>query len=295
MANKFVIFTTIVGGYDVVKQPLVVDERFDYILFTDDLSNKKIGVWDVRAIPYEDDNLVKLSRYPKLMPTKVLPEYEASLYIDGTLQIATSYVYEKVIELYNNAVDWAGVTHYQRDCSYDEMCVIVGEFPKGVHDYDTIEWYVKLKKEGFPKHFGLYENNVIYRNHNEKITKIGDEWWASMQQYCKRDQFSLMYLLWKNPVKMDYILDKGIDTKHTQHFIYHYHKTPRKNVIMGFHERLRLHCWLRTKRYADWYGYVIEEASKLPFTKIALYEWEVYALIRFMFLSRIKNFIKSIL
>lgn len=292
--KDFVVYTIIVGGYDEVKQPIVTDDRFDYILFTDDISKPQIGVWQVREIPYKDDNLMRLSRYAKCLPTKVLPEYKASLYIDGTLQIATNFVYDRFIELYEKNVDWAGVTHYQRDCMYEEMCVIVGEFPKGIHDYETIEWYCKVKKSGFPRHFGLYENNVIYRIHSSKIASIGEDWWDSLRYYCKRDQFSLMSILWKYGVGLHYILPKGIDTKHTNHFVYSYHATQRKNVIMNFHEKVRYKCW-RTRNGGWWYGFVLEEASKFPFPKYSLYEWEMYAIIRYWLVGVIKVGIRRIL
>lgn len=286
--KDFVVYTIIVGGYDKVKQPIVTDDRFDYILFTDDTSKHRIGVWQVKDIPYKDDNLVRLSRYAKCLPTKVLPEYKASIYIDGTLQIATSYVYEKFIECYEKGIEWSGISHYQRSCIYEEMCVIVGEFPKGIHDYDTIEWYCALKNERFPRQFGLYENNAIYRRHIRKVSLIGEEWWKSLQYYCKRDQFSLMYYLWKHKVQLHYILQMGIDTKHTPHFIYSYHATPRKNVIMNIHEKIRYKCW--TSRYgARWYGFVLEEASKFPFPKFCLYEWEVYAIFRYWLVGKVKK------
>lgn len=296
MSTHFAIYTTIVGGYDVVKQPLVVDDRFDYILFTDDLSQKKIGIWEVRPIPYQDENLVRLSRYPKLLPTKVLPEYEASLYIDGTLQIATSFVYERFVELYDKKVEWAGIKHYYRNCLYEEMRAIVGAFGKGVHDYDCIEWYAKIKNEGFPAEYGLYENNVIYRKHNTNIERIGNEWWISMQHYCKRDQFSLMYLFWKYPITRDYFLIPKEDAKHTEHFVYTLHYAKREMITldkMGCMERLRVRCWQFTPWHDQWYGYVLERCYKFPIQSLSLPLWSVFAFFRYAIWGLTKRKIHS--
>ena len=77
--KKYVIYTVIVAGYDTIKQPLVVDDRFDYVFFTDEVKETKIGVWQVRPISYRDENKMRLSRYAKCLPTTVLPDYEASL------------------------------------------------------------------------------------------------------------------------------------------------------------------------------------------------------------------------
>lgn len=282
MTNKYVIYTVIVGNYDVIKQPLVTDERFDYVLFTDNVSNSKIGIWQVRSIPYKDSNLLRLSRYPKLHPCKVLSEYEASLYIDGTLQIATPYVYSRFIELVSKNIEWGGICHYHRDCIYEEMQEIVGCFMRGTHDYEAIEWYCKLKKEGFPRHYGLYENNCIFRLHTQNVQIIGDEWWATLNKLCKRDQFSLMYLLWKNPVTRDFFLDKSVDAKHTEHFVYTVHHAPRPEVIKGFHERIRYDCWRRSPDGWRCYGYILERASTFPIAKYALLYWELKSWLKYV-------------
>ena len=50
--NEFVIYTVRTGGYDDILQPKVVDNRFDYILFTDHTDASTIGIWQVKTIPY---------------------------------------------------------------------------------------------------------------------------------------------------------------------------------------------------------------------------------------------------
>ena len=39
--KKCVIYTAMVGGYDEIMQPLVVDDRFDYILFSNDIKENR--------------------------------------------------------------------------------------------------------------------------------------------------------------------------------------------------------------------------------------------------------------
>lgn len=294
--KDFAIYTIIVGGYDQPKQPIVVDDRFDYILFTDDTTKKSIGVWQLRPIKIQEKNLFQLSRYPKVLPTEVLPEYKASLYIDGTLQIADQWVYERFFELLKKEIEWAGIKHFYRNCLYEEMRAIVGAFGRGVHDYECIGWYTKLKKEGFPSEYGLYENNVIYRLHNKNIEKIGREWWKTLQHYCKRDQFSLMYLFWKNEIKRDFFLPPKEDAKHTKHFIYTLHAIPRTTITpqnMRFHEYIRFGTW----GYSPWkdksFGLILDFASKIPFPKHSLFLWEIYAFFRYFVPNKFLSVIRS--
>lgn len=292
MRNKFVIYSVIVGGYDEVKQPVVIDDRFDYVLFSDNIDVWQIGVWQVKRIPYNDDDLLRLSRYPKLMPNKVLPEYEASLYIDGTLQIASDYIYDRFFELIRSNVEWGGIKHYYRDCIYDEICGIVTFPDKATHDYECIKWFMKLKKEGFPSHFGLYENNVIFRLHNDNVAMIGELWWQTLETLCRRDQFSLMYLFWKYPMSRDYFLIPEEDAKHTNHFIYNKHSNSRKNTVLNFNEKLRRICWSRSPYREKWYGYVLEHVCWFPISWLALPLWEVYALIRYAIPDKTKEIVR---
>lgn len=288
--KDFAIYTVIVGGYDQPKQPIVVDDRFDYILFTDDTTKKSIGVWQLRPIKIQEKNLFQLSRYPKVLPTEVLPEYKASLYIDGTLQIADQWVYERFFELYSSKYEWAGIQHFFRNCLYEEMHAIIGTMDKSVHDYDCIEWYTKLKREGFPSHYGLYENNVIFRKHSENISQIGITWWDTLKKQCKRDQFSLMYIFWKKEIPRSFFLPKNEDAKHSKHFIYTLHQKPRTIITsqnMKFHEYLRFGVWGYTPWNKEWFGKILDHAYKIPFPKISLYLWEIYALFRYFLVKKV--------
>lgn len=42
--KKFVIYSVLVGNYDDVLQPAVIDDRFDYILFSNDINENNMGV-----------------------------------------------------------------------------------------------------------------------------------------------------------------------------------------------------------------------------------------------------------
>lgn len=217
--KEFVIYTVLVGGYDDVLQPKVVDDRFDYVLFSNDFKETKQGVWTVREIPkvVEYDNK-RLSRYPKTHPETLLADYKASLYIDANIQILDQWVYDRFIELYNQNIEFAGIQLVLtgRDCIYEhsfDMCQALLE-----HDHVAIRQCHRLHELGFPRHFGLNENNVLFRIHSDKMKATDEEWWDWILNYSSRDQFSFMYCLWKNGVPLNYFLPKGEDTRNGEHF-----------------------------------------------------------------------------
>lgn len=235
--KKKVVYTSLTGNYDNLLQPLVVDDSFDYICFSNDIHEEKIGIWEIRRIPYSNSDNTRLSRYVKLMPHKVLQDYEYSLWMDANMQIAT----EKLYDIVNKRIE-EGYPIYQvpspfRDCIYDEIRHTY--LSRKVNLKDARKQFKHLKNEGFPNHYGLYENGLILRKHNEEIAKLVSEgWWEEYQTYCHRDQFSLSYVYWMNNFKPKYIFDEHHCARNVDCIIYHVH--PRKLGLLKKNKIIRL-------------------------------------------------------
>lgn len=271
--KDFVVYTVLTGGYDNITQPLVVDDRFDYILFTDVVTSPKIGVWEVRAIKYQDKDFVRVSRYPKINIDKVLPEYKASLYHDANIQIKTQLVYDRIIELYNEGVDWAGMNHPFHDCLYDELWLVTR---KGFErDMVTFCLGHKLRKECFPQHIGFYENSIIFRINSPLVKEIDEMWWSYVKTLSRRDQLSLRYILWKNSYTLKYIFPSNQSTRNSPNFIYIPHdnsvnkrKVLKISIIGYIRQRIRdIKGDKEKKTYFALY--------RCPFPKVTLLFWEL--------------------
>lgn len=280
--NKYVIYSVVVGGYDEVRQPAVVDDRFDYVLFSDEHVGESVGVWQVRAVPFEGTIPFLLSRYVKCLPAKVLAEYEASLYVDANIRILTSWVYDRFVELVGRGVEWAGVRHPDQHCIYDEICAIVQL--RWALDSEVAGWYGKIKNDGFPEKYGLYENNVIFRRHTKNVEKVGELWWRTLKADCKRDQFSLMYALWKVlPTTDSFLLNGECPRTGSEHFAYYEHNPHKRVRKLGFHEMLRYRI-IRTK-YQDnirkGYKEMFDWVSRFRYPKAALALWEIISVVRY--------------
>ena len=84
-----------------------------------------------------------------------------------------------------------------------------------------------IKNSGMPKNYGLGENNILYRKHNdEKMIKIDEEWWQMVSNYAKRDQLSFAYLLWKNGINIKESTFENSRLQ-TEHFYVFAHKKGR--------------------------------------------------------------------
>lgn len=287
--NRFVVFTVNVGNYDEVRQPLVIDDRFDYVLFSDTHKEDTLGVWKVRSIPYESNKKHIKARYPRLQPEKVLGEYEAWLYIDGKLQLTSSDVYERCIKAYEQGYEWCGCNHECRNSLYEEMSTIILDRQFGIHDYECIQWYYFLKSQHYPDRDHLidnflYETSVIFRRKSDNVRKVNDIWWWSIEQECvKRDQFSLMYAIWKVPeLRKGFILPPNVDVLHNEsYFIHHKHIGKREYRPFGIWEHMRYRIWKSSHKKDDLYVSIFDEAYGISknHPRLALDLWTIRALL----------------
>lgn len=231
--NKKVIYSCCVGGYDHILQPLAIDETFDYICFSNDMAaDSKIGVWTILPIPFECSNLTILSRYPKLLPHKLLPEYDYSVYIDANIQILNKEFYDVINSKIASGCLVSHVRHSVPpiDCIYEEISYAY-KFNK-VSFWDGWRQAMYLKGMGFPRHYGLYENNLIGRFHNnEKVMELSIQWWNEFVNHSPRDQFSLMYVYWKNHFTPECLFkDEKICTRNSSMVKYHQHALESSNI-----------------------------------------------------------------
>ena len=61
--KRYVVFTALVGGYDSIRQPLVIDDRFEYIVFSNEIAQGRIGIWKVKTVDYYNLDSTRVCRY----------------------------------------------------------------------------------------------------------------------------------------------------------------------------------------------------------------------------------------
>lgn len=214
--NKKVLYTVITGDYNPLVSLLEFEKDWDYICFTDneELIKKENKFWIIISLKNQDMDKAKLSRLPKILAHKFLSEYKYSLYIDGNIDIISKTLFEKANNLINHNTKLALTKHYERDCLYEEfkVCKVLKKDLA-----ENMEKQIQIfKEQGFPINYELKENNIILRQHNdEKIINLMEQWWYWVENYSKRDQLSLMYVLWKNNYNnVPDIMDKPVRLCH---------------------------------------------------------------------------------
>ena len=231
--NNKVIYTSLTGGYDELPQYRAIDSSFDYICFSNDYPpGSKIGHWLIKPIPFIHSSPIHLSRYAKLLPHNVIPEYEWSVWLDSNLVIEDDKFYFIVNKCIERGELWNGIYHPLTDCIYEDMkkCLVGAKIK-----YKEIKGLLNfLRKEDFPRHEGLFENNVILRKHNEpKIIEIDEAWWSFFVDFVRRDQLSLFYIFWKKKFCPGLLLPKDENTHNSSYFTFIPHKKPsiKKRIV----------------------------------------------------------------
>ena len=239
MEEKKVIYTSLVGGYENLLQPKVVDRSFDYICFSNDIAETKVGVWQIENIPYEDENLSRLSRYVKLLPHKALSKYVYSIWIDANIQITGKEFYDYIYRRIYEQVQIAQVPHpTSKDVFHEIRSAYYCEKVGWKSARDQIRY---LKNKGFPEGINIFENNIILRKHNDDEVKlISEDWWTEFVTSAPRDQFSLTYVYWKRLFSPVYLFDSKHNTRNVSFLEYHVHPSmQRRNDYYEMHPILR--------------------------------------------------------
>jgi hypothetical protein len=226
--GKVAIYTVLTGGYDKLMQPQVTDERFNYICFSNDIPKDHIGVWEIRKFDGEFSSKQIESRYPKMHPWIVLPEYDYSVYMDANISVASKDFYECIIQKIESGVILSGIKHPFRDCCYDEGYAVI------TYNLDKIANIIKtmrfIRKQGFPRHYGMFEANIILRKHgSEKVHQQCELWWEMINKYSRRDQLSYPYTLWKSGIAFDYLLPENENARNCPWLHMEQHKR-EKNI-----------------------------------------------------------------
>lgn len=202
--KKVVVYTAIVNNYNPLRNPVHIDPKIDYVCFTDQprwfsLANNTI--WKGRPFPKSNLDPTRMNRQVKLLPHQFFPEYEYSVYVDGSISIIGDI--RALLEKYNYS-SMLSFKHPLRSCIYEEGKVCIDmhkEAPEVI-----IRQLNQYKEDGFPEQFGLIEGGVLIRKHNEPtVVKLMEDWWREVVTQSRRDQLSFPYVAWRNgywPVTM---------------------------------------------------------------------------------------------
>lgn len=239
--KKYAIYSACIGRYDNIAQPPVIDERFDYIVFCDQVPEKQSGIWRIVQTPEMNDlSPIYMARYIKTHPHELLPQYDAWIWIDTNLAFADNYFFEVFDKWYASSNVVAANPHPATDDVYEhiyEMCCWGFE-----HDETCLKTMRYLQEQHYPAHNGLCETGILFRKNTLQLKQFDERWWWHILNLSKRDQFSFNYVLTELEVPWENILPADEPIRKTKHVVYTYHAdgaSKRKLIQFNREEKIR--------------------------------------------------------
>ena len=206
-----IVYTCLVGEIDVLKDPLFPHKEYKYICFSD--RARDVSVWKIEPLIKSFDCPRLCARYHKTIG--------ASLLNDDTLWQDAKLTFRSKIDFIQNQT-LCLAKHPIRDCIYDEANKVVELGKDNVFNTDNL--ITKYKFDKYPRHNGLYETSLVYRNNCESNKLMNSLWWDEIQ-VCVRDQISLPYILWKHGQKASLF---NFDVFNNRYFEIAHHSTNKK-------------------------------------------------------------------
>ena len=185
-SNRCVVYTAVVGGYDILRSPEFVPKNCDFVVFSDQ-SFKSEG-WKILPLNYDHPDPVRASRHAKLHPHLYFPEYQHSIWLDANIGMRGDI--SNFLAALSPASPVAAFVHPSGNCIFDEGEGYIRRFSDG--DAKIEQQLMRYRAAGCPRSAGLWETSVLARRHHDPACiKLMAEWWREIETGSSLDQISL--------------------------------------------------------------------------------------------------------
>lgn len=189
---KKVVYSAIFNNYDSIKDPIVVNPDWEYILFTDD-PNLRSDWWRIFVVDHTSidldsfDHLFPTARHVKIM-TPFYYKWDVALWVDGSIAL------NQDPEFFLNKLgegDFLFRPHPTRKNVYEEISAVArlrGD-PEFMEHQKTFDYY------NMPHDSGMYETGVYMVRNTQISSLFSKQWMDKTEEFGMRDQIALPYIL----------------------------------------------------------------------------------------------------
>lgn len=189
-----IAYTCIFGSGYTLREPTTKTEGWRYICFTDQCLES--DVYDIQRVPPGHSRQLDSRRY-KILSHVYLPPHRESLYFDARFVPVTDL--DRFWLQHVGEGDMAVMRHHRRDTVWEESQHVVEQ---GLAPKKVVERQMNRYREaGLPTN-GLYAPGVMLRRACVSVRDLEREWWSQLLCGSMRDQLSLPYALWRQPVEL---------------------------------------------------------------------------------------------
>lgn len=214
--ERVVVYTAIVGSYDSLKLPEVINSDFDYVVFSD-MALEDTGVWDVVPITFFHEDDTRTARFIKTHPHHLLSSYDVAIWIDSNVMIIGDML--PLFYKYKESGFVIGaIPHRSRSNVFQEAEACHNQ---SKDDLETMQRQLDLyRSKGF-YHDDLIESNFLIMNlRDSKLIGFLNAWWNEIDCFSRRDQLSVNYAMQKIGIDWLRLMDKPDNVRTYDAFAY---------------------------------------------------------------------------
>ena len=196
MGDKTIVYTAMMGSYDVLREPRVSGE---FVAFVD--SAQALRGWDQRVIDRSGRGARQAARFYKALPHVWLSDADITIWLDANVTLLVDPA--RLIDEWLGDAQIAVTRHPSRNCAYGEADACDRK-RKAAHK-ELGRQKKAYRDAGFPLNWGLAETRCVIRRNTPDVARFNAQWWEQIETFTVRDQVSFPFAAWKTGVSVNYV------------------------------------------------------------------------------------------
>lgn len=239
--GRFLVFTAQFGGYDPIMPVFRPVAGVEYLVLSD-RGMRLPKPWKLRKIvpPVELTTDRMRNRYYKIHATRLLPEFDRSLYIDAHVQIIDDMT--SLFAEFAMSESCLGLMKHHRSISVEDEVERSLRYARITREDVEKNWESQRARQraaGFEDDLGVFRGGFILRNHRcDEVAQFEDAWWEELRRGVTRDQVALPFALWLSGISAFSIPGRWLFPPHVRRF---------EHLPRG-HRLQRIARWLESRR-----------------------------------------------
>jgi hypothetical protein len=217
MSKDITVFTTLFGDtYNKLNEPLLVDPDADYVCYTDN-PNVKSAFYKIILINTPvSNNPVLSAKYVRLFPHEFI-KTPYNVYIDTTMSLKVT-PFMLIHKYLTSRHPLALYPNYLRSTVKEERDYLVNV--RGLDSVILDKQLSDYASEGFTDDMGLYYSGFLLRKtFDESLISFNKRWWEDIIKYSARIEMSFPYILWKDGLNINPILEGNAHNNELYNYI----------------------------------------------------------------------------
>jgi Protein of unknown function (DUF616) len=185
------VYTAILGGYNELQTHPEIP-GVDWIAFVDAPLDR--DDWDIRVVRRSAITPPRrAAKLYKMLPHVVLPVYEETIWIDGTVKVISPRFVEEAMPCAEET-GFALFRHPERDCIYTEAVVSLSM--EKYRNEPLLDQVTHYADNGYPVDGGLWACGILARRDTNAVRTLMEDWLDEVEAWSVQDQLALPYCLW---------------------------------------------------------------------------------------------------